>query len=109
VAAGVTWWRAWGWSGSLSGATFKTKKPRQRSLRRGPPWLGLVGLSQVDDALFSRSTPMIIPRLIRGVELIEALDNHFLHPRFRLGRSAASMPLDGPGEGVGLAGTAFLG
>ena len=71
VAAGVTWWREWGWIGSLSGATFKTKKTCQRSMRRGPPWLDIVGLSQVDDALFSRSTSTIILGLIRGVELVE--------------------------------------
>ncbi|MGZ3356839.1 MAG: hypothetical protein ACXVBO_18560, partial [Isosphaeraceae bacterium] len=81
----------------------------QRSLRRGPPWLGLVGLSQADDALFSGSTFLIILDLIRGVELVEARDNHFLQPRLRLSRSAGTMPLDRPVEGVGLAGAAFLG
>jgi hypothetical protein len=88
VTAGVTWWREWGWIGSLSGATFKTKKNRQRSLRRGPPWLGLVDLSQADDALFVGSTTVSILDLIRGVELIETLDNDFLHPRLRPGRVA---------------------
>jgi len=50
----------------------QNKKTCQRSMRREPSWLGLVGLSQADDALFSGSTAMIILDLIRGVELIEA-------------------------------------
>ena len=49
---------------------------------------------------------MIIPGLIRGVELIEALDNHFLHPRLRLRNYPRTFPIPGfskrseAGEGV---------
>ena len=40
--------------------------------RRGPPWLSLVDPSRADEAMTSRSTPMIIPSFIRGIELVDA-------------------------------------
>ncbi len=67
-------------------------------MRRGPPWLGLVDLSQADNAFFLGSTIVSILDLIRGVELIETLDNDFLHPRLRPGRGAGATPLDRPGQ-----------
>ena len=72
------------------------KKTRLRSMRRGPSWLGIIGLSQADDALVSRSTTPIIPALIRGVELVEARDNEFLHP---CSRAAGGEPL---GRAIGV-------